>query len=138
MYLSLLILLLEGGFLVYLLIRLIRRDIQAHRRYEAYRDYIMVYGSEEEKESLMIDEMEDLGLEIDINTRIKQLAVRVPFPPLPQSCALLTENGEKLPFSTYLISNELLDMPIERFLSSLRFQQRGKLDQLGIEIDSID
>jgi hypothetical protein len=31
-----------------------------------------------------------------------------------------------------------LDMPIERFLASLRFEQRGKLDQLGIEIGSLD
>jgi hypothetical protein len=27
---------------------------------------------------------------------------------------------------------------IERFLASLRFKQRGKLDQLGIEIGSFD
>jgi hypothetical protein len=33
-----------------------------------------------------------------------------------------------------LLENELLDMPIEQFLASLRFDQRGKLDQLGIEI----
>jgi len=31
-----------------------------------------------------------------------------------------------------------LDMPIERFLAYLRFEQRGKLDQLGIEIESIE
>jgi len=31
-----------------------------------------------------------------------------------------------------------LDMPIERFLASLHFEQRGKLDQLGIEIGSLD
>jgi len=31
-----------------------------------------------------------------------------------------------------------LDMPIERFLTSLRFEQREKLDQLGVEIGSID
>jgi hypothetical protein len=31
-----------------------------------------------------------------------------------------------------------LDMQIERFLASLRFEQRGKLDQLGIEIGSFD
>ncbi len=37
-----------------------------------------------------------------------------------------------------LLENELLDMPVERFLASLRFEQRGKLDQLGIEIGSID
>ena len=29
-----------------------------------------------------------------------------------------------------------LDMPVERFLSSLRFEQREKLDQLGIKIGS--
>ena len=48
MYLLLLILLLGGGFLVYILIRLVLRDIQAQRRHEAYRDYIIAYGSEEE------------------------------------------------------------------------------------------
>jgi hypothetical protein len=31
-----------------------------------------------------------------------------------------------------------LDMLIEQFLASLRFEQRGKLDQLGIEIGSFD
>jgi hypothetical protein len=31
---------------------------------------------------------------------------------------------------------ESLDMPIERFFASLRFEQREKLDQLGIEIGS--
>jgi hypothetical protein len=31
-----------------------------------------------------------------------------------------------------------LDRPIERFLASLRFEQRGKLDRLGIEIGSFD
>jgi hypothetical protein len=31
-----------------------------------------------------------------------------------------------------------LDIPIERFLASLRFEQRGKLDQLGVEIGSFD
>jgi hypothetical protein len=29
-------------------------------------------------------------------------------------------------------------MPIERFFASLRFEQRGKLDQLAIEIGSLD
>ena len=29
-------------------------------------------------------------------------------------------------------------MPVEQFFASLRFNQRGKLDQLGIEIGSID
>ena len=36
------------------------------------------------------------------------------------------------------IDNELLDVSVDRFLTSLRIQQRGKLDQLGIEIDSFD
>ena len=31
-----------------------------------------------------------------------------------------------------------LDVPVERFFASLRFEQRRKLDQLGIEIDAID
>jgi hypothetical protein len=31
-----------------------------------------------------------------------------------------------------------LDMPIERFFASLSYEQRGKLDQLGIEIGSFD
>ena len=46
------------------------------------------------------------------------LTVRVLFPPL--------------------LENELLDMPVEQFLASLRFPQRVKLDQLGIEIGSFD
>jgi hypothetical protein len=29
-------------------------------------------------------------------------------------------------------------MHIERFLASLRFEQRGKLDQLGIEVGTFD
>lgn len=60
MYLLLLIMLLVGGFLVFVLILLVQREIQAQRRFEAYRGYVMAYGSEEEKASLMIDEMEDL------------------------------------------------------------------------------
>lgn len=70
--------------------------------------------------------------------------VRVQNRPLPQSAAFLT--GERanypgianVPFSMHLRSNELLGVPLEQFLASLRFQQRGKLDQLGIEIGSID
>lgn len=37
-----------------------------------------------------------------------------------------------------LFEKKLLDVPVEQFLVSLRFQQRGKLDQLGIEIGSFD
>lgn len=33
-----------------------------------------------------------------------------------------------------LLKNELLDLPVEQFLASLRFEQRGKLDKLGIEM----
>jgi hypothetical protein len=36
------------------------------------------------------------------------------------------------------IETEPFDVSVERFLASLRFQQRGKLDQLGIEIGSFD
>jgi hypothetical protein len=39
---------------------------------------------------------------------------------------------------TPLFEKELLDIPTERFFASLRFEQRGKLDQLGIEIGSFD
>jgi hypothetical protein len=31
-----------------------------------------------------------------------------------------------------------LGIPIERFFASLRFEQRGKLDQLGVEIGTFD
>ena len=60
MYLLLLILLIAGGILVYALIRLIQREINAHRRYEAYRDYIMAYGSEDEKQALMLEDLDDM------------------------------------------------------------------------------
>jgi hypothetical protein len=33
---------------------------------------------------------------------------------------------------------KLLNMPIERFFTSLRFEQREKLNQLGIEIGTLD
>jgi hypothetical protein len=29
-------------------------------------------------------------------------------------------------------------MPVEQFLASLRFEQRGKLDQLGIEMGTFE
>ena len=32
-----------------------------------------------------------------------------------------------------LLENELLDIPVEQFLASLRFEHREKLDKLGIE-----
>jgi hypothetical protein len=31
-----------------------------------------------------------------------------------------------------------LGMPVERFFASLRFEQRGKLDHLGIEVGSFE
>jgi hypothetical protein len=37
-----------------------------------------------------------------------------------------------------LLENELLDMPVEQFLASLRFDQREKLDQLGIELGTFE
>jgi hypothetical protein len=37
-----------------------------------------------------------------------------------------------------LFEKELLDEPVEQFLASLRFDQRGTLEQLGIEIGSFD
>ncbi len=59
--------------------------------------------------------------------------------PLPQSEALLTGEGDKnTPFSTHLRVNEQYDMLIERLLTSLRFEQRGKLEQLSLEKDSLD
>ena len=63
----------------------------------------------------------------------------VQYRPLPQSGALLTGEREKdVPFSNHLRGIEPLDMPIEGFLSSLRFEHRSKLDQLGVEIGSFD
>ena len=43
----------------------------------------------------------------------------------------------RVPFRP-LLENELLDMPAEQFLASLHFEQRSKIDQLAIEIGSID
>jgi hypothetical protein len=37
-----------------------------------------------------------------------------------------------------ILENELPDMSVEQFLASLRFEQREKLDQLGIEIVAFD
>jgi hypothetical protein len=52
---------------------------------------------------------------------------------------LLTgERDKNAPFSTHLRGNILLDMPIEGFLGSLRFEHRINLDQLGVEIGSFD
>jgi hypothetical protein len=42
------------------------------------------------------------------------------------------------PFSTLLKGKEPFDVSVERFFASLRFEHRGKLDQLGIEIDTMD
>jgi hypothetical protein len=33
-------------------------------------------------------------------------------------------------------SKEPFDMPVERFLASLRFENRGKLGDLGLDIDT--
>ena len=37
-----------------------------------------------------------------------------------------------------LLKNELPDRHVEQFFASLRFEQRGKLDQLGVEIASFE
>ena len=36
------------------------------------------------------------------------------------------------------LKNELLDVRVEQFLASVRFEHRSKLDQLAIEIGSLD
>jgi hypothetical protein len=51
---------------------------------------------------------------------------------------LIGEREENTPFSTHLMTIELLDMPAERFISMLRFENKGKLDDLGLEIGSLD
>jgi len=38
----------------------------------------------------------------------------------------------------HLMGNEPLVITVERFLASVRFDHRSKLDQLGIEIGSLD
>jgi len=49
---------------------------------------------------------------------------------------LLTgERDKNTPFSTNLSRKEPFDMPVERILASLRFENRSKLDDLGLEID---
>jgi len=49
---------------------------------------------------------------------------------------LLTGEREKnAPFSMHLSVIEPLDNPIEQFLSMLCFENRGKIDDLGVEID---
>jgi hypothetical protein len=37
-----------------------------------------------------------------------------------------------------LLENELLDLPVEQFFASLRFDQREKLDQLANENGSVN
>jgi len=50
---------------------------------------------------------------------------------------LLTGEQEKnVLFSTHLRTKEPLDMHVEQFLASLRFENRGKLDDLGIGFDT--
>jgi len=55
----------------------------------------------------------------------------------PQVDFLLTgERDKNAPFSMYLSRKEPLDMPVERFLSMCRFENKGKLDDLGLELDT--
>jgi hypothetical protein len=51
---------------------------------------------------------------------------------------LIREREKNTPFSMHIKTSEPLDIPVELFLASLRYEQRGKLDQMGIEIDSFD
>jgi len=44
------------------------------------------------------------------------------------------ERGVFPPFSTLLRTKEPRDMPVERFMSALRLENRGKLNYLGLEI----
>jgi len=47
------------------------------------------------------------------------------------------ERDKNAPFSTHLgTTKEPLDMPVERFLSMCRFETKGKLDDLGLELDT--
>jgi len=49
---------------------------------------------------------------------------------------LLTgERVKNAPFSTHLRIKVSGDMPVERFLPMLRFENKAKLGDLGIEID---
>jgi len=46
---------------------------------------------------------------------------------------LLTgERDKNAPFSTHLRTQEPFDMPVERFLSMLRFENKAKLDDFGL------
>jgi hypothetical protein len=51
-------------------------------------------------------------------------------------CAFAKGEREKIPFSTNLRSKVPQDMHIEEFLSMLRFKNKAKLDDLGLEIDT--
>jgi hypothetical protein len=54
----------------------------------------------------------------------------------PQDDALLIGEWDKnIPFSTHFKTIKPRKMPVERFLSMLRFDNGGELDDLGFEID---
>jgi len=46
------------------------------------------------------------------------------------------EREKNAPFSKHLSVIEPLDIPVEQFLSMLRFESKGKLGDLGLEIDT--
>jgi len=50
----------------------------------------------------------------------------------------IREREKNTPFSTHLITNVPLDLPVEQYLSTLRFENSGELEDLGIEIGSFD
>lgn len=50
---------------------------------------------------------------------------------------LIGEREENPPFSRHLRTKEPFDMTVERFLASLRFENKAKLDDFGFVVDKI-
>jgi len=72
-------------------------------------------------------------------TYTEEVAGSSPVPPtVAKLCFAYRRMGNIIPFSIYLMEHVSLDTTVERFFASLRFEQRGKLEQLGIEISFID
>jgi hypothetical protein len=65
------------------------------------------------------------------------LKVRVlPGSSLQDDILLTGEREKNAPFPTYLRTEEPNDLPVEWFLAMCRFENKGKLDNLGLEIDT--
>jgi hypothetical protein len=56
----------------------------------------------------------------------------------PQKCLSPEKHGEGGSEQVRFRPQKSLGVPIERFFALLRFEQRGKLNHLGIEIGSFD